>query len=86
MALSYRLRCFSRRADPSSSGIVRIGGADASGLVMSVRARFLDRIWSATDEHAEARFEATQREHGLCLSHLARKIRHIVHEFSLSCV
>jgi hypothetical protein len=50
-----------------------------------VRARFLAGIWSETDEHAEARFELTQREHGLCLSHLPRMIRHIVHEVSFGC-
>ena len=61
-------------------------GGDASTWVgPTVRARFLAGIMSATDEHVDAWFDLTQREHGRALSHLARKLRHVVQEFLRTC-
>ena len=50
-----------------------------------VRARFFTGIISVTLEQTDACCEPTQREHGRCLSHLARRRRHIVQEVFLAC-
>jgi hypothetical protein len=62
-----------------------LGGDAPTWVGPVVRVRFLAGIMSSTDEHVEAWFDRTQREQGRAMSHLARRLRHVVHELLRTC-